>query len=198
MVCAGEPSSDCALKSPWILAVRSAAAGPFPETSPTAKPKLPSTRSVKSKKSPPIDRDGSDVPIATTAVELDSRVARQVCAEDENVDRLNREIIAELTETMKRSPHLVQPAMHLFSASRHVERVADHATNIAEDVVYLVEGEIILEERGAGGFGYDPLFFLPGYQATMAELPEDVKNRLSHRGRAVEAARAYIAGLLAS
>jgi phosphate transport system protein len=81
-------------------------------------------------------------------VELDSRVARQVCAEDENVDRLNREIIAELTETMKRSPHLVQPAMHLFSASRHVERVADHATNIAEDVVYLVEGEIIRHRAG--------------------------------------------------
>lgn len=76
-------------------------------------------------------------------VELDSRVARQVCAADENVDQLNREIIAELTGTMKRSPDLVQPAMHLFSASRHVERVADHATNIAEDVVYLVEGAII-------------------------------------------------------
>jgi XTP/dITP diphosphohydrolase len=62
----------------------------------------------------------------------------------------------------------------------------------------VVEGEVILEERGQGGFGYDPLFFLPDYQATMAELPEGVKNRLSHRGRAVEAARAYIAGLLAS
>jgi XTP/dITP diphosphohydrolase len=61
-----------------------------------------------------------------------------------------------------------------------------------------VEGELILEERGEGGFGYDPLFFLPGYQATMAELPPDLKNRLSHRGRAVEAARAYIAGLLAA
>jgi XTP/dITP diphosphohydrolase len=60
----------------------------------------------------------------------------------------------------------------------------------------VVEGEIILEERGTGGFGYDPLFFLPEYQATMAELPEAVKNRLSHRGRAVEAARAYLAGLL--
>jgi XTP/dITP diphosphohydrolase len=60
----------------------------------------------------------------------------------------------------------------------------------------VVEGEVILEERGVGGFGYDPLFFLPDYQATMAELPEGVKNRLSHRGRAVESAKAYIAGLL--
>lgn len=60
----------------------------------------------------------------------------------------------------------------------------------------VVEGEMLLEERGAGGFGYDPLFYLPEYQATMAELPEALKNRLSHRGRAVEAARAYLAGLL--
>jgi XTP/dITP diphosphohydrolase len=58
-----------------------------------------------------------------------------------------------------------------------------------------VPGEILLEERGAGGFGYDPLFYLPELRATMAELPEDVKNRLSHRGRAVEAARAYLAEL---
>jgi XTP/dITP diphosphohydrolase len=62
----------------------------------------------------------------------------------------------------------------------------------------IVEGELILEERGTGGFGYDPLFFMPDYQATMAELPEATKNRLSHRGRAVEAARAYISGLLNS
>ena len=60
----------------------------------------------------------------------------------------------------------------------------------------VVEGEIILEERGAGGFGYDPLFYMPAYQATMAELPEAVKNRLSHRGRAVVEALPYLAGLL--
>ena len=76
-------------------------------------------------------------------VVLDSRMARQVCADDDRVDAMNREIIDELVATMKRSPDLIDPAMHLFSASRHIERVADHATNIAEDVVYLVEGAII-------------------------------------------------------
>lgn len=50
------------------------------------------------------------------------------------------------------------------------------------------EGEIIAEERGQGGFGYDPIFFLPDLGKTMAELPEETKNRLSHRARAVEAA----------
>jgi phosphate transport system protein len=76
-------------------------------------------------------------------VNQDSRLARDVCRQDDIVDALNREIIDELLETMKRSPDLIEPALQLFSASRHVERVADHATNIAEDVVYLVEGEII-------------------------------------------------------
>lgn len=59
-------------------------------------------------------------------------------------------------------------------------------------------GEIILQERGENGFGYDPIFFLPEYQATLAELPEGVKNSLSHRGRAVQAALAYLGGLLKS
>jgi phosphate transport system protein len=76
-------------------------------------------------------------------VAQDSRLARDVCRQDDIVDSLNREIIEELLEIMKRSPDKVLPAMQLFSASRHIERVADHATNIAEDVVYLVEGEII-------------------------------------------------------
>ena len=46
-------------------------------------------------------------------------------------------------------------------------------------------GEIIPEERGTGGFGYDPIFLLPELGKTMAELTMDEKNRLSHRARAV-------------
>jgi XTP/dITP diphosphohydrolase len=47
------------------------------------------------------------------------------------------------------------------------------------------EGEIITEERGSNGFGYDPLFLIPELGRTMAELTMDEKNRLSHRARAV-------------
>lgn len=46
------------------------------------------------------------------------------------------------------------------------------------------EGLILTELRGHGGFGYDPLFYLPEYAQTFAELPMKVKNKISHRGRA--------------
>ena len=51
------------------------------------------------------------------------------------------------------------------------------------------QGKIIPEERGTNGFGYDPIFLLPELDRTMAELTREQKNRLSHRARAVLAAR---------
>lgn len=51
------------------------------------------------------------------------------------------------------------------------------------------EGEIIPHERGSNGFGYDPIFLLPELGRTMAELRMEEKNRLSHRARAILAAR---------
>ena len=45
-------------------------------------------------------------------------------------------------------------------------------------------GLITLEPRGELGFGYDPIFYFPGLDKTMAELPPEVKNRVSHRGQA--------------
>jgi phosphate transport system protein len=82
-------------------------------------------------------------------INLDARQARTVCRLDDEVDRYNEEIIAELIAAMRSSPALVEPALSFFSATRHLERIADHATNIAEDVVYLVEGEIIRHRPGA-------------------------------------------------
>lgn len=55
-----------------------------------------------------------------------------------------------------------------------------------------VEGEIWPEERGFNGFGYDPIFYMPELGKTMAELPDGIKNTLSHRGRAVAQARAVL------
>lgn len=57
-------------------------------------------------------------------------------------------------------------------------------------------GEIIPEERGDGGFGYDPIFFIPGMNRTMAELSMDEKNRLSHRALAVKHALPILQNLM--
>ncbi|HWA95988.1 MAG TPA: non-canonical purine NTP pyrophosphatase [Terracidiphilus sp.] len=51
----------------------------------------------------------------------------------------------------------------------------------------IVEGTILEAPRGTGGFGYDPLFFLPKLDKTMAEIDLETKLTLSHRGRALEA-----------
>ncbi len=50
----------------------------------------------------------------------------------------------------------------------------------------VVEGEIVTKERGKNGFGYDPLFLKHDYSQTFAELDEGTKNRISHRGKAMQ------------
>jgi XTP/dITP diphosphohydrolase len=47
-----------------------------------------------------------------------------------------------------------------------------------------VRGVITMAPQGSGGFGYDPVFYMPAYACTMAELPDTVKNQVSHRARA--------------
>ena len=60
----------------------------------------------------------------------------------------------------------------------------------AEDPTPLIcqgtwEGRILSEARGANGFGYDPVFYVPTHDCSSAELPPDIKNTLSHRGQAL-------------
>ncbi|MGD1992906.1 MAG: RdgB/HAM1 family non-canonical purine NTP pyrophosphatase [Anaerolineae bacterium] len=58
------------------------------------------------------------------------------------------------------------------------------------------EGIIAQAPAGAGGFGYDPVFYLPDYDRTMAQLSPEVKNRISHRARAAQAALPILRQLL--
>ena len=76
-------------------------------------------------------------------VNLDVRLARQVCDADDEVDDLNRQIYDRVQEEIRKCPENLGPLIHLLSVSRHIERIADLATNIAEDVIYMVEGEIV-------------------------------------------------------
>jgi XTP/dITP diphosphohydrolase len=61
-----------------------------------------------------------------------------------------------------------------------------------------VEGRIAREPRGSGGFGYDPIFYVPELGATFGELPAAEKHRISHRARAAGAARTPLLRLLAA
>ncbi len=56
----------------------------------------------------------------------------------------------------------------------------------------VIEGAIGYEERGENGFGYDPIFYLPEYGCYAAELSNEEKNRISHRGKALEAMKKVI------
>jgi XTP/dITP diphosphohydrolase len=58
----------------------------------------------------------------------------------------------------------------------------------------IVEGRIISEKRGSEGFGYDPVFVADGYEKTFAEMQLSEKNTISHRARAFEALRLFLAG----
>ncbi|HET90550.1 MAG TPA: RdgB/HAM1 family non-canonical purine NTP pyrophosphatase [Chloroflexi bacterium] len=70
------------------------------------------------------------------------------------------------------------------------------------DELYLTtgvcEGYIAFEPAGRTGFGYDPIFYVPSYDCTMAQLSQQDKNCISHRGRAVEAAIPILQRLLSA
>mgnify|MGYP001123694009 FL=1 len=89
--------------------------------------------------------------------------------------RNNEKLLAALTGVADRRAHFVS----LLVLVRHGD---DPQPLVAEGEWH---GEIIDQYRGEGGFGYDPLFYVPAEKATAAELSAEVKNRLSHRGQAM-------------
>ncbi|MEO8170337.1 MAG: non-canonical purine NTP pyrophosphatase, partial [Oxalobacteraceae bacterium] len=89
----------------------------------------------------------------------------------------NRKLLAEL------APH-VDKSAYYYCALVYVRHANDPQPIIAEG---RWNGEIIVDPRGAGGFGYDPHFWLAGLGKTAAELRPEQKNALSHRGQALRA-----------
>ena len=81
-------------------------------------------------------------------------------------------------------------------ADRRARFVCVIAIAINGEVIETFEGEvkgtIIKEERGEGGFGYDPIFVPDGYDQTFAEMPQELKNKISHRAEAFRKAMEFI------
>lgn len=76
-------------------------------------------------------------------VQRDSAAARAIIPRDKEVDALNREMHAALTQHMMENPATIGRCLHWIVAAKSLERIADHAKNIAEDVVYLCEAQDI-------------------------------------------------------
>jgi XTP/dITP diphosphohydrolase len=85
----------------------------------------------------------------------------------------------------------------VFEADRTARYVSAVALADEGEIVFeheaACEGRIAFAPRGAGGFGYDPIFYYPPLSKTMAELSPEAKNRVSHRGKAMAALRRHLA-----
>ena len=90
--------------------------------------------------------------------------------------RNNQKLLADLGDNANRAAHFVS----VIILVRHAD---DPQPLIAEGEWH---GEILPAERGEGGFGYDPMFYLPEFDQTAAELDAAIKNQQSHRGRAMQ------------
>jgi len=76
-------------------------------------------------------------------VNTDEKLAREVIASDEEVDKLTKHMLKKTISGIEKNPEKVKEYFSIRSISKNLERIADSATNIAEDVVYLCTGEII-------------------------------------------------------
>ena len=77
----------------------------------------------------------------------DDAKALEVWRHDEDIDALYNSIFRELLTYMMEDPRMIGACTHLLFAAKNIERIGDHATNIAENIYYLVNGEILKEER---------------------------------------------------
>ena len=103
-------------------------------------------------------------------------ISARYAGEPKSDARNNEKLLADLAGQGDRRAHFVS----LIVLVRHAD---DPQPLIAEGEWH---GEILPALRGAGGFGYDPLFFVPEFGQTAAEMDSETKNRVSHRGRAMQ------------
>lgn len=99
-----------------------------------------------------------------------------------DADRRNL-LLSELAKTSSKNRRA------RFVCAIALASAAGEALNVSEGIC---EGTITFAPRGTSGFGYDPLFIRDGYDQTFAELSDDVKNRISHRARALMNLRRFL------
>ncbi len=113
-----------------------------------------------------------------------ARYAGEGCNFDDNI----RKLLAELAALDAASGGVPVPRTARFRSV--VTLIIGGEKHFFEGVM---EGKIALEKAGCGGFGYDPVFIADEYpDQTVAELPEETKNAISHRGRALRAMAAWL------
>lgn len=95
-------------------------------------------------------------------------------------DATDEEKVAKLLELLKNVPFEKRTARFVCAATVITEAGSVHT------VRGVCEGYIANSPRGENGFGYDPIFYLPEYGCTMAEIGSDMKNEISHRGKALK------------
>ncbi|MFD0678850.1 MULTISPECIES: XTP/dITP diphosphatase [unclassified Paenibacillus] len=114
-----------------------------------------------------------------------ARYAGEHATDEQN----NRKLLDELKKSgnlLKQTPETASEPIYLSAARfKCAICLVDSDGNPLVQVEAGCEGVIIAEARGANGFGYDPLFYIPELERTMAELDLEQKNRLSHRGAAI-------------
>lgn len=99
-----------------------------------------------------------------------ARYAGTDATDDENIDKLLAEL--QMVETKKRSARFVCVLVVIDEKGKECI------------VMGTCEGQILSERRGTAGFGYDPIFYVPKLMKTTAEMDQDEKNAISHRGQA--------------
>ena len=80
-------------------------------------------------------------------VEFDVNAAKEVFAQDEEVDEANKAIYNLVKGNLKSGGEHPVQNLHLLTMSRHIERAADHVTNIAEDIIYMLSGDIVRHNK---------------------------------------------------
>ncbi len=131
------------------------------------------------------DRYGLDCFADDTGLEVDAlngapgvfsaRYAGEGCSYEDNVRKLLREMVGKTIRTARFKTVvslILNGKEHLFEGA--------------------VEGKIITTRKGTSGFGYDPVFLPAGYHQTFAEMSAEVKNKISHRGKAAEKLVAFL------